>query len=130
MFDVEDKSTARSSYSYAQSSSSGTPAPSAPSKTHNTSTKVTERQFTPWTRKLAIASKSHIRNRIVYHEAGPFKPLNSRISRMDFAWDTVKEVANNSNDSQIKDAFKRSLTDDKTKKDLLTFVSRLLNNQQ
>lgn len=107
---------------------SGTSAPSAPSKALKVSNKVTENDFTPRTRRLAIASKSHIRHRIVYHEMGPFKPMHSRISRLDFAWATVKEAANNSVDPQIKKAFKRASSDDGTKKNLLTFVSHQLSN--
>jgi hypothetical protein len=130
MFDGEDgkESTAMSSFSYSQSSPSSTPL-SAPSKTlkaRTVSNKVTERHFSPRTRRLAISSKSHIRNRIVYHESGPFNPMNTRIARLDFAWATVKEAANNSRDPQIKDAFKRASRDDRTKKNLLTFVSHLL----
>jgi hypothetical protein len=134
MFDVDDgnKSTARtrSSFSYSQSSLSSTPPPSGPSKTKtlNNSNKVLERHFTPRTRRLAIASKYHIRNRIVYHESGPFNAMNTRVSRLDFAWATVKEAANNSTDLQLKDAFKRASNDDRTKKNLLTFVSHLLSN--
>lgn len=48
------------------------------------------------------------------------------MSRMDFAWTTVKETADNSNDSNMKDAFKRASKDDGIKKDLLTFVSLYL----
>lgn len=125
MFDAEDgKSTARSfsrSFSRSSSSRSGTPAPS------KTSNKVIERHFTPQTRRLAITSKSHIRTRIVYHESGPFNPMNSRLARLEFAWATVKETANNSNDPHMKDAFKRASNNDRIKKDLLTFVSSLLS---
>lgn len=74
---------------------------------------------------MAIASKSHIRTRIVYHEAGPFNPVSSRLARLEFAWETVKESANNSNDSKIKDAFRRASKNDVTKKNLLTFVSHV-----
>jgi hypothetical protein len=129
--DVEDsRSAARSSISQSSHSRSGTSAPSAPSvpsKTLKVSNKVTENDFTPRTRRLAIASKSHIRTRIVYHEMGPFNPMSSRIGRLDFAWATVKEAANNSIDPQIKKAFKRASKDDGTKKSLLTFVSHVLS---
>ena len=127
--DVDDnKSTSKSSFSVSQrtSSSCGVPAP----KTVKVSSKVTERHFTPRTRRLAIASKSHIRTRLVYHESGPFHPVNTRIGRMEFAWMTVKETANNSEDPQIKDAFKHASFDERMKKNLLTFVSHVLNYEQ
>lgn len=122
MVDAEDgHTTGRSSLSYSQSSSSATTP--AHSKTTKVSNKVTERHFTPRTRRLAVASKSHIRTRIVYHESGPFNPMSTRVSRLEFAWSTVREVADNSNDSQIKNAFNRALMNDRTKKNLVTFVS-------
>jgi hypothetical protein len=109
--------------SQTSSSRSATPALSAPSK--KPSSKVTERHFTPRTRRLAIASKSHIRTRIVYHEAGPFNPVNSRLARLEFAWATVKESANNSSDRDMKEAFRRASKSDIIKKNLLTFVSHI-----
>lgn len=134
ILDVEDgKSTAKSSFSLSQSSSScsrsATPA-STPSVLRKVSNKVTERHFTPRTRPLAIASKAHIRTRIIYDPAGPFNGMNSRIARLEYAWATVKEAANNSDDSQMKDAFKWASNNDITKKNLITFVSYLLINQQ
>lgn len=116
-------------------SRSGTPASSVvskhskPSKSSNTSkssTKVTERHFTPKTRRLAIASKAHVRALVVYHPDGPFTPVNSRMARMNFAWTTLKEAAKNSEDIDIKEAFTRVSMNDKTKKDLVTFVSQSL----
>jgi len=76
----------------------------------------------PRTLQLAIASKAHVRTKVVYHPNGPFNPVNGHLGRLDFAWTTVKETANNSNDSKMKDAFKRASKDDKVKKGLLTFV--------
>lgn len=133
IFDVEDGNKTRSSFSYSQTSRSGTPAASsvsAPSKPPSNSNKITERHFTPRTRRLAVASKSHIRNRIVYHESGPFNPMTSRMARLDFAWAAVKEAANNSDDHYLKDAFRRASKNDGIKKNLLTFVSHLLNNER
>ena len=117
--DVDDnKSTSRSSFPVSQraSSSCGIPAP----KTVKGSSKVTERHFTPQTRRLAI----------VYHESGPFHPVNTHIGKMEFAWTTVKETANNSEDPPIKDAFKRASFNERTRKNLLTFVSHILNYEQ
>ena len=98
----------------------------ASSKTSKGSQKVMEHHFTPRTHQLAIASKAHVRTHIVYHPIGPFNPVNGCLARMDFAWTTVKETAANSNDSNMKDAFKRASKNDSIKKDLLTFVSLLL----
>jgi hypothetical protein len=130
-FDGDDgKSVAASSFLPSRSCSrSGTPASSAASKTSKGSNKVTERHFTPRTRRLAIASKAHVRTRVVYHPNGPFNPVNGRMARMDFAWTTVKETAANSDDPQITDAFKRASRNDATKKNLLTFVSHLSSNE-
>ena len=106
------------------------PPQSPHSKPPSNSNKITERHFTPRTRRLAVASKSHIRNRIVYHESGPFNPMTSRMARLDFAWAAVKEAANNSDDHYLKDAFRRASKNDGIKKNLLTFVSHLLNNER
>jgi hypothetical protein len=136
MYDADDgKSASRSSFSQGSSFSPGVRTPSrsstrTSSKTVKTSNKVTERHFTPRTRQLAIASKSHIRTRIVYHESGPFYPLATRLARMEFAWTTVKEAANKSENLLIKDAFKRASYSDTTKKNLLTFVSHLLSDER
>lgn len=128
MYDADDgKSASRSSFSFSRSSSSGT---RASSKIDKVSNKVTERHFTPRTRRLAIASKSHIRTRIVYHESGPFQPMATRLARMEFAWTTVKEAANKSEDPHVKDAFKRASHNDATKKNLLTYVSHLLSDER
>jgi hypothetical protein len=52
------------------------------------------------------------------------------MARLDFAWTTVKETATNSDDQQIKDAFRRASGNDERKKDLLTFVSHLSSNER
>jgi len=125
------KSAAASSCLPSRSCSrSVTPASSAASKASKGSHKVTERDFTPRTRRLAIASKAHVRTRVVYHPNGPFNPVNGRLARMDFAWTTVKETAANSDDPLIKDAFQRASGNDGRKKDLLTFVSDFSSNEQ
>ena len=125
MFDGNDGATSSLLYS-CSCSCSGMPTSSAPS---GGSHKVTERHFTPRTCQLAIASKAHVRTRIVYHPNGPFNPVNGCLARMDFAWTTVKETTANSNDPQMKDAFKRASSNNERKKDLLTFVSHLSSNK-
>src|SRR5271156_523497 len=132
MFDGDyGKSAAASSFLPSRSCSrSGTPTSSAASKTSKGSYKVTERHFTPRTRRLVIASKAHVRTRVVYHPNGPFNPVNGRMARLDFAWTTIKETAANSDDRQIKDAFRRASGNDGRKKDLLTFVSHLSSNER
>jgi hypothetical protein len=108
-------------------SRSGTPASSAFSKSFKPSTsnsnKVTENSFTPRTRRLAIASKAHVRTAILYHPNGPFSAVHGRVGKMEFAWTTIKDTAQNSEDMDIKEALKRASKDNKTKKDLVTFVS-------
>ena len=125
MFDGDDGAMSSLLYSHS-CSHSGMPTFSAPSKGFH---KVTERHFTPWTRQLAIASKAHVRTHIVYHPNGPFNPVNGRLARMDFAWTTVKETTANSDDPQVKDAFKCASSNDERKKYLLTFVSHLSSNK-
>jgi hypothetical protein len=126
MSTFDGESVAGSSFFPSRSCSrSGTPASSAVSKT----SKATKRHFTPRTRRLAIASKAHARTRVVYHPNGPFNPVGGRMARIDFAWTTVKETTTNSDDPQIKDAFKRASGNDGRKKDLLTFVSHLSSNE-
>lgn len=94
------------------------------------STKITERHFTPRTRRLAISSKAHVRSSVIYHPDGPFISVNGRMARMQFAWTTLKDTAKNSNDTDIKEAFARASKNDKTKKDLVTFVCRLSVTRQ
>jgi hypothetical protein len=55
--------------------------------------------------------------------------MSTRLARMEFAWTTVKETAIKS-DRVVKDAFKRASNCDTTKKNLLTFVSHLLSDEQ
>lgn len=52
--------------------------------------KVVERDFSPKTLKVALASKSHVRTRTIFDE--PF-PRNNKIARINFAWKTIKEAA-------------------------------------
>lgn len=90
------------------------------------SAKVTESDFTPRTRRLAVASKSHVRTTIIYHSFGPFPPTN-KLGRLEFLWNTIKETSTNSKDETIKKAFRRVKADEKIKKNLITFVSNLFN---
>jgi hypothetical protein len=108
-------------------SGSATPWLSSSSKTSN-STKVRESDFSPRTRRLAIASKAYVRTSTIYNPEGPF-PSTSRLSRMDFAWSTVKETSKNSGDRTIKEAFTRS-TNEQTKNQLMKFVSDTLIMEQ
>ena len=125
MFDGDNGATSSLLYSYS-CSCFGMPTSSVPSQGSH---KVTKRHFTPWTHQLAIASKAHVRTCIVYHPNGLFNPVNGHLARMDFAWTTVKETAANSDDSQMKDAFKHASSNNERKKDLLTFVSHLSSNE-
>ena len=137
VFDIDNNKSATAS-SFSQRAHYGTPASSASSKRSNTSkssnasnsNKITDRHFTPRTRRLAVASKAHVRTAIVYHPNGPFNPVSGRIARMEFAWNTLWEAAQNTKDTGMKDAFKRASKNDHTKKNLVTFVSefRLLNS--
>lgn len=103
-------------------SRSGTPKSiaSSGSKTIKSS-KVTESDFTPRTRRLAVASKSHVRTTTIYNESGPFPPAN-RIGRLEFAWNTIKETSRDSQDPIITQAFQRAKPDERMKKNLITFV--------
>ena len=114
MFEGDDVKSGRSSLSFSSCRSlsgsclslSGSPEPApAHSKVSN---KVAERHFSPRTRRLAVASKSHMRTHLVYHESGPFNPMNSHVTRLEFAWATVRETSDSSNDTQMKDAFRRA----------------------
>ena len=86
------------------------------------SSKVKESDFSPKTRRLAIASKAHVRMTTLYNPEGPFPPT-SRLLRMDFAWNTIKETSKNSKDHIIQDALSRATNDEGTKKQLMQFVS-------
>ncbi len=94
------------------------------------SNKITERHFTPRTRRLAIGSKAHVRAAILYHPNGPFSAVHGRLGKMEFAWTMIKETAQNSKDMDVKEALRRASKDDKTKKDLVTFVSHFFIIQQ
>lgn len=90
-------------------------------KTSN-SAKVKESDFSPKTRRLAIASKAHVRTSTLYNPDGPFLQT-SRLSRMDFAWDTIKDTSKNSSDPMIMEALSRATNNDNTKNQLIKFVS-------
>jgi len=87
------------------------------------SSKVTEGQFTPRTRQLAIASKAHVRSSIIYHPSGPFNLAHSHLGKIDFLWKAIKETAQKSKETDIKEALKRASKDEKIKKNLVTFIS-------
>ncbi|PPQ83758.1 hypothetical protein CVT26_005421 [Gymnopilus dilepis] len=84
----------------------------------NTS-KVVEKDFSPRTLKLALASKSHVRTRTVFDE--PF-PRNNKISRINFAWTTIKESAFASEDVEVRQAFKRATDNINLKSKLMKFT--------
>ena len=88
------------------------------SSTSQTS-KVVEKDFTPRTLKLALASKSHVRTRTVYDE--PF-PRNNKIARINFAWKTIKETAMASDDAEVRQAYKRATGNVVLKGQLMKFV--------
>jgi hypothetical protein len=89
---------------------------------HSNGSKVRESDFSPKTRRLAIASKAHVRTTTIYNPQGPFLPAG-RMSRMDFAWSTIKETSKNSGDPVMNEALNRATNNDSTKKQLITFVS-------
>lgn len=126
MFDDDNGSTTTASFS--QRSRSSTPSSfksSRHSKSSKGSNKVTESDFTPRTRRLAIAAKSHVRTAVVYHPGGPFHSVSGRLQKIEFAWTTLKETSNDTKDKEVKDAFKRASKNERTKKMLVTFVSHL-----
>jgi hypothetical protein len=114
-------SFSRESTSRESTSRSVTPWFSNDSKASN-GTKVREGDFSPRTRRLAISSKAYVRTSTIYNSQGPIPPT-SRLSRMDFAWSTIKEASKNSKDPIMTDAFSRATNDDTTKKQLIKFVS-------
>jgi hypothetical protein len=120
LYDFEDR-TGTPSLSQRSRSRSLTPWGSSDSKLSN-SLKAREGDFSPKTRRLAIASKSHVRTTAIYNKNGPFIPT-SRISRMDFAWNTINETSKNSGDPTMIDAFNRATNNDSVKKQLIKFVS-------
>lgn len=121
LHNFEDR-TPTPSFSQRSRSRSVTPWLSSDSKVSNNGSKVKESDFSPETRRLAIASKAHVRMTTLYNPEGPFPPT-SRLLRMDFAWSTIKETSKNSGDGIIQDAFRRATNDEGTKKQLMQFVS-------
>lgn len=122
LYKFEDK-TSTPPFSQRSRSRSVTPWLSNDSKLSNSS-KVKESDFSPKTRRLAIASKAHVRMTTLYNPEGPFPPT-SRLLRMDFAWSTIKETSKNSGDGIMQDAFSRATNDEGTKKQLMQFVSEI-----
>jgi hypothetical protein len=125
LYQSEDRKPS-SSFSQSSASRSVTPWFSNDSKASN-STKVREGDFSPRTRRLAIASKAHVRTTTIYNSQGPIPPP-SRLSRLDFAWTTIKEASKNGKDPIMVDAFSRATNDDATKKQLIKFVSETFRN--
>ena len=119
-YKIENR-TPTPSFTQRSRSRSLTPWVSGDSKPSNSS-KVKESDFSPKTRRLAIASKAHVRTTTLYNPEGPFPPT-SRLLRMDFAWSTIKETSKISGDPIIQDAFSRATNDEGTKKRLMQFVS-------
>jgi len=118
-----DERPAASSLSQRSQSRSATPWLSSDSKSHTEQRKSKkESDFSPKTRRLAIASKAHVRTSTIYNPHGPFLPT-SRLSRMDFAWDTIKDTSKNSKDPLMTDALSRASNNDTTKNQLMKFVS-------
>ncbi|PPQ86381.1 hypothetical protein CVT26_006286, partial [Gymnopilus dilepis] len=116
-----------SSISSSQRSRSRSVAPKTPvpkkqgqdaQNTANTS-KVVEKDFSPRTLKLALAAKSHVRTRTIFDE--PF-PRNNKISRINFAWKTIKESAIVSDDVEVRQAYKRAMNDTGLKSKLMKFT--------
>ena len=84
--------------------------------------KITEGDFSPKTRRLAIASKAYVRTTIIYGKQGPFPPTG-RHGRLDFAWNTIQSASRANGGLIIKDALTRATADEEKKKKLVTFVS-------
>jgi len=124
LFEFED----RTSLSQRSRSRSVTPWLSSDSRTSN-STKVREGNFSPKTRRLAIASKARVRTSTIYNPHGPFLPT-SRLSRLDFAWAAINETSKNSNDPVIADALSRASNNDIIKNQLIKFVSGMFIIEQ
>jgi hypothetical protein len=121
LYKFEDRTS--TPFSQRSRSRSVTPWLSSDSKISNGS-KVKESDFSPKTRRLAIASKANVRMTTLYNPEGPFPPT-SRLLRMDFAWSTIKETSKNSGDDIIQDALSRAANDEGTKKQLMQFVSEI-----
>lgn len=93
------------------------------SKPKSSGGKVKEMDFTPKTRRLAIAGKSHVKLTSLYDDQGPF-PATARLGRLEFAWETLKDASRASDN--LKKAFQRASVDQTVKKQLTTFVSLLI----
>ena len=52
------------------------------------------------------------------------------MGKIEFAWTTITETAQNSKDMDVKDALRRASKDDRTKKNLVTFVSHFFIIEQ
>jgi hypothetical protein len=52
------------------------------------------------------------------------------VGKIEFAWTTIKETAQNSKDVDVKDALRRASKDDRIKKNLVTFVSHFFIIEQ
>lgn len=119
----------RSTSAAQRSSRSVTPAKSRKSSRSETSavqkggrsSKVTESDFSPKTRELAIAAKSHVRTCTAIDH--PFPPQN-KFGRISYAWSVIQETASMSgeNQSRFKTAIEKASADINIKKDLMTFV--------
>lgn len=107
-------------------SRSGTPKSTLSSSSKIKSSKVTESDFSPRTRQLAVASKCHVRMTTIYNPSGPFPPTD-RIGRLEFAWNTIKDTSRNSTNITITQAFQRAKPDERRKKNLITFVCNFVD---
>jgi len=115
--DADEVKSVFTSVSQSRSSRSATPGLKS-----SKSSKVKENDFPPLIRELAIAAKAQARMAVIYDT--PFPPT-SRGGRVDFAWKVIKEAAHNTDNSDIKIAFKQisSSSDVFLKQNLLSFVS-------
>lgn len=122
---TKDASTTASQMSRSGSAAPRTPRPKTASASHaSNASKVVEKDFTPRTLKLALAAKSHVRTRTIFDE--PF-PRNNKISRINFAWRTIKESAIASDENEVRRAYKRAMNDLSAKTKLMKFVSNSLS---
>lgn len=125
--DVEDETSPSVSRSVSRGRSSKSRSSSSRSSRSSTplsgnGSKITEGDFSPRTRQLAIASKAYVRTTIIYGNHGPFPPTG-RHGRLDFAWNTIRAASRANGGSVIKDALTRASADEEKKKKLVTFVS-------
>ncbi|PPQ97260.1 hypothetical protein CVT26_000652 [Gymnopilus dilepis] len=116
---VDQGSEGHSASAPTSRSKSKTPCPKTPSSSNAHTSKVVEKDFTPRTLRLALAAKGHVRTRTIYEE--PF-PRNNKISRINFAWKTIKESAIASDDSEVRSAFTRAKQDVSLKSKLMKFT--------